>query len=96
MDKIEILDAIENFGKSLVEYARIAKEDLNSAEDTDLKKISDQVIKPALGIKFKSQYLEAQKQNNQWERIVNNFTVSDESNEWAKNVLNNAFPKKES
>ena len=93
MEKKEFLDAIENFGESLAEYAKKSKNDLDSVEENDLHELSEKVMKPILLIDFKSQYLEVLRKNMQWEKIGYSLTITAEAEKQSKRVLEDTLKR---
>jgi len=93
MEKKEFLDAIEEFGQSLSDYAQKAKEDLRSVEETDLNELSEKVIKPILLIDFKSPHLQALRKNVEWEKIGYSLTITAEAEKQSKEVLEDTLKR---
>lgn len=70
MERKEMIDAIEQYGQYLIEFAKNERNTPEKRDERDLKTIIEKSIKPVFSINFDSPYLEALKDTAEWNQIM--------------------------
>ncbi len=70
MERKDMIDAIEQYGQYLIEFAKNERNAPEKKNERDLKNIIEKTIKPVFSIKFDSPYLEALRDTAEWNQIM--------------------------
>ena len=70
MERKEMIDAIEQYGQYLIEFAKNERNAPEKKDERDLKALIEKSLKPVFSMKFDSPYLEALRDTAEWNQIM--------------------------